>query len=141
MADLFDVPHHEACAAGRSKGHVPPWMGKLLEHCISGRRGSLPLPWLWIMARMLMRAQVKPLSCVAHHRDRGNPKDIGVNDAMGEFSLTAIDSLSTLAAMAGSSEVEEERFWEVVKELGRIYWWLHFLSLGFCDEKILTVEL
>jgi hypothetical protein len=41
---------------------------------------------------------------------------------MGEFSLTAIDSLSTMAVMAQSSDVEAQRFWEVVEELARIYW-------------------
>jgi hypothetical protein len=72
--------------------------------------------------KLIAGIQVKPLTCVAHHRDRANPKDIGTNDAMGEFSLTAIDSLSTLAVMASSSEVEAQRFWEVVQELSRIYW-------------------
>jgi hypothetical protein len=67
-------------------------------------------------------SQVKPLTCVAHHRDRANPRDIGTNDAMGEFSLTAIDSLSTMVVMAASSDVEAQRFWEVVEELARIYW-------------------
>ncbi|CCX34764.1 Similar to ER degradation-enhancing alpha-mannosidase-like protein 1; acc. no. O94726 [Pyronema omphalodes CBS 100304] len=67
--------------------------------------------------------EVKPLTCVAHHRDRANPKNIGQNDAMGEFSLTAIDSLSTLALMAASSPVEAQRFWDVVEELIRIYWY------------------
>jgi hypothetical protein len=66
--------------------------------------------------------KVKPLTCIPHHRDRANPKDIGTNDAMGEFSLTAIDALSSMAVMAASDEVEAHRFWETVEELARIYW-------------------
>ena len=45
---------------------------------------------------------------------------------MGEFSLTAIDSLSTLALMASTSEVEAKRFWEVVAEVSRIYWCVEY---------------
>lgn len=69
-----------------------------------------------------LRVQVKPLTCIPHHRDRANPKDIGTNDAMGEFSLTAIDALSSMAVMAASDEVEAQRFWETAEELVRIYW-------------------
>jgi hypothetical protein len=66
--------------------------------------------------------QIKPLSCIPNHRDRTNPMNIGNNDALGEFSLTAIDSLSTLAVLAASSETDAKRFWEVVEEIIRIYW-------------------
>jgi len=74
--------------------------------------------------------QVKPLTCVPHHRDRANPKDIGTNDAMGEFSLTAIDALSSMAVMAASDDVEAHRFWETVEELARIYWWVLRCCVG-----------
>ena len=57
-----------------------------------------------------------------HHRDRSDPRDIGTNDAMGEFSLTAIDTLSTLAVMGASGPAEAASFWAAASELARIYW-------------------
>ena len=41
---------------------------------------------------------------------------------MGEFSLTAVDTLSSLAIMADSSDVDAVRFWNTVEEVARIYW-------------------
>ena len=37
-------------------------------------------------------------------RDRENPAHIGLNDVLGNYSLTLIDSLSTLAILAGGSQ-------------------------------------
>jgi hypothetical protein len=48
--------------------------------------------------------EVRPLSCKPQTRNRENPADIGVNDALGNYSLTLIDSLSTLAILASGQE-------------------------------------
>ncbi|PHH68255.1 hypothetical protein CDD82_692 [Ophiocordyceps australis] len=45
--------------------------------------------------------ELRPLSCGPLTRDRDNPARIGLNDALGNYSLTLIDSLSTLAILAG----------------------------------------
>lgn len=42
---------------------------------------------------------------------------IGVNDVLGEFALTAVDSLSTLAVLAHSSEQSRLAFWSTIHEL------------------------
>ncbi|CAK4031255.1 glycoside hydrolase family 47 [Lecanosticta acicola] len=44
--------------------------------------------------------EVKPISCTPQTRNRENPADIGLNDVLGNYSLTLIDSLSTLAILA-----------------------------------------
>ena len=44
--------------------------------------------------------ELRPLSCTPLTRDRNNPGHIELNDALGNYSLTLIDSLSTLAIMA-----------------------------------------
>jgi len=49
---------------------------------------------------------------------------------MGDFSLTAIDTLSSLALMADSSDLDAERFWETVGEVVRIYWFVDWLACG-----------
>lgn len=46
--------------------------------------------------------ELKPISCRPLTRDRANPAHIELNDALGNYSLTLIDSLSTLAILASS---------------------------------------
>lgn len=47
--------------------------------------------------------ELKPLSCRPQTRNREDPADIGLNDVLGNYSLTLIDSLSTLAILASGS--------------------------------------
>ena len=53
--------------------------------------------------------QIRPISCKPLTRDRDNPANIGLNDALGNISLTLIDSLSTLAILASSSSGPDQR--------------------------------
>ena len=46
--------------------------------------------------------ELRPLTCKPLTRDRANPAHIELNDALGNYSLTMIDSLSTLAILASS---------------------------------------
>ncbi|KAJ4299522.1 hypothetical protein N0V90_004767 [Kalmusia sp. IMI 367209] len=46
--------------------------------------------------------ELRPLSCTPLTRDRHNPTHIEVNDVLGNYSLTLIDSLSTLAILAST---------------------------------------
>ena len=46
--------------------------------------------------------ELKPIACRPLTRDRANPAHIELNDALGNYSLTLIDSLSTLAILASS---------------------------------------
>lgn len=46
------------------------------------------------------------MTCAPLSRDPDNPHEIGLNDALGNYSLTLIDSLSTLAILAGGPEDE-----------------------------------
>jgi hypothetical protein len=56
------------------------------------------------MAHAFPEDELRPLSCQPQTRNRDNPADIGLNDVLGNYSLTLIDSLSTLAILA-SGEV------------------------------------
>ena len=47
--------------------------------------------------------ELKPISCKPLTRDRANPGHIELNDPLGNYSVTLIDSLSTLAILASSS--------------------------------------
>jgi hypothetical protein len=46
--------------------------------------------------------ELRPLTCAPLTRDRHNPAHIEVNDVLGNYSLTLVDSLSTLAIFASS---------------------------------------
>lgn len=48
--------------------------------------------------------EIRPVSCVAMTRDREDPSNFVANDSLGNYSLTLIDSLSTLAVLACSHE-------------------------------------
>ncbi|KAF2201001.1 seven-hairpin glycosidase [Delitschia confertaspora ATCC 74209] len=51
--------------------------------------------------------ELRPLTCGPLTRDRKNPAHIEVNDVLGNYSLTLIDSLSTLAIIASSPPPEK----------------------------------
>lgn len=53
--------------------------------------------------------ELKPISCEPQTRNRENPADIGLNDVLGNYSLTLIDSLSTLAILASGDKDENDK--------------------------------
>ncbi|KAL2063740.1 hypothetical protein VTL71DRAFT_5545 [Oculimacula yallundae] len=46
--------------------------------------------------------ELRPVSCIPLTRDSGNPRNVELNDVLGNYSLTLIDSLSTLAILASA---------------------------------------
>ncbi len=52
-------------------------------------------------AQLLTCAKIRPVSCLPLSRDQ-DPENIGINDVLGNYSLTLIDTLSTLAVLASS---------------------------------------
>ncbi|KAI9882537.1 MAG: hypothetical protein M1823_005716 [Watsoniomyces obsoletus] len=46
--------------------------------------------------------EIRPVSCLPLSRNENNPDNIGANDVLGNYSLTLIDTLSTLAVLASS---------------------------------------
>jgi len=52
--------------------------------------------------------ELRPISCKPLTRDRDNPAHIEVNDPLGNYSLTLIDSLSTLAILASTPSNQKD---------------------------------
>eukprot|EP00041_Stephanoeca_diplocostata_P029574 m.878194 g.878194 ORF g.878194 m.878194 type:complete len:614 (-) comp23585_c0_seq24:2281-4122(-) len=48
--------------------------------------------------------ELDPIHCAGRSIDRQNPDNININDVLGNYSLTLIDSLDTLAIMGNASE-------------------------------------
>ena len=53
--------------------------------------------------------ELRPLNCSPLTRDQENPGHIEVNDPLGNYSLTLVDSLSTLAILASSAGPAKNR--------------------------------
>ncbi|KAM0720394.1 hypothetical protein Q7P37_004530 [Cladosporium fusiforme] len=51
--------------------------------------------------------ELKPLSCKPQTRNKENIADIGLNDVLGNYSVTLVDSLSTLAILASGEETKD----------------------------------
>ncbi|KAG0275805.1 alpha mannosidase-like protein [Linnemannia exigua] len=58
--------------------------------------------------------ELNPVACTGRGSDKRNPKNINVNDVLGDFSLTLIDALDTLAAMR-----EPEKFRQAIELVKR----------------------
>ena len=53
--------------------------------------------------------ELRPLNCSPLTRDRANPGRFELNDPLGNYSLTLVDTLSTLAVLASSGEGHERK--------------------------------
>ena len=60
--------------------------------------------------------ELRPLSCKPLTRDRLNPSHIELNDALGNYSLTLIDSLTTLAILASGSTRKKNKALDYFQE-------------------------
>lgn len=59
--------------------------------------------------------ELKPLTCQPLTRNN-QPSDIGINDVLGNYSLTLIDSLSSLAILASAPKCEEDAGREALRD-------------------------
>ena len=66
------------------------------------------------MAHAFPEDELRPLACKPLTRDVANPAHVELNDPLGNYSLTLIDSLSTLAVQASNpgSERQTQRSWK-----------------------------
>ena len=70
--------------------------------------------------------ELKPLSCKPQTRNKDNIADIGLNDVLGNYSVTLVDSLSTLAILASGDDGKDGQsplkdFQEGVQALVELY--------------------
>lgn len=68
--------------------------------------------------------ELRPLSCAPLTRDRDHPEHIELNDVLGNYSLTLIDSLSTLAILSSSASSGPRawrHFQDGVRDLVKLY--------------------
>lgn len=51
--------------------------------------------------------ELDPIHCRGRGPDHANPSNININDSLGDYLLTLVDSLSTLAVMGNSTEFKK----------------------------------
>uniref|UniRef100_A0A5S6QUR0 alpha-1,2-Mannosidase n=1 Tax=Trichuris muris TaxID=70415 RepID=A0A5S6QUR0_TRIMR len=56
------------------------------------------------MRYAMPKDELDPINCVGRGPDRSHPENININDVLGDYSLSLIDSLTTLALMGNGSE-------------------------------------
>ncbi|XP_066473559.1 ER degradation-enhancing alpha-mannosidase-like protein 1 [Tiliqua scincoides] len=56
------------------------------------------------MAHAFPQDELNPIHCRGRGPDRADPSNLNINDVLGNYSLTLIDALDTLAVMGNSSE-------------------------------------
>ncbi|KAK6544112.1 alpha mannosidase-like protein [Orbilia ellipsospora] len=79
--------------------------------------------------------EIRPLSCVPLSRDN-EPTNFVLNDVLGNYSLTAVDSLSALAILSHTSTHSYKQFWRTVKDLVTLYYPIGFNK----DSKVQVFE-
>ncbi|KAM6468640.1 ER degradation-enhancing alpha-mannosidase-like protein 1 [Liasis olivaceus] len=59
------------------------------------------------MAHAFPQDELNPIDCRGRGPDRADPSNLNINDVLGNYSLTLIDALDTLAVMGNSSEFQK----------------------------------
>lgn len=76
------------------------------------------------MSHAFPEDELRPLSCGPLFRDRENPGHAELNDVLGNYSLTLIDTLSSLAILSSSPEDGGKawgHFQDGVRDFVRLY--------------------
>lgn len=104
-------------------------LGTTAEHLSALRASTRDLFWHGYsnyLDHAFPEDELKPISCRPQTRSRENPADIGLNDVLGNYSVTLVDSLSTLAILASDADEREAEkalrgFQDGVKALVDLY--------------------
>ncbi|KAK3336693.1 glycoside hydrolase family 47 protein [Cercophora scortea] len=86
-------------------GHCPGAMAMRPDHVRALRRETVEMFYHGYdnyMRVAFPEDELRPVSCIPLTRDPKNPRNVELNDVLGNYSLTLIDSLSTLAIIASA---------------------------------------
>ncbi|KAF8417508.1 glycoside hydrolase [Tirmania nivea] len=107
----------------RSKWRRPPQYGQAYTKARVNElreevRAMFHHGWDSYMLHAFPADEIKPLTCLPQHRTLpSQPSNLGLNDVLGNYSLTLIDTLSTLAVFSATSDEDKLRFWRGAEEL------------------------
>ncbi|KAJ7316979.1 hypothetical protein JRQ81_003141 [Phrynocephalus forsythii] len=70
-------------------------------------RGMFAFGYDSYMEHAFPQDELNPIECRGRGPDRADPSNLNINDVLGNYSLTLIDALDTLAVMGNSSEFQK----------------------------------
>ncbi|XP_028906612.1 ER degradation-enhancing alpha-mannosidase-like protein 1 isoform X3 [Ornithorhynchus anatinus] len=88
----------------RYSGAFPPQLRAQMRDLA---RGMFVFGYDNYMAHAFPEDELNPIHCRGRGPDRGDPSNLNINDVLGNYSLTLIDALDTLAIMGNSSEFQK----------------------------------
>lgn len=88
----------------RYSGAFPPQLRAQMRDLA---RGMFAFGYDNYMAHAFPEDELNPIHCRGRGPDRGDPSNLNINDVLGNYSLTLVDALDTLAIMGNSSEFQK----------------------------------
>ncbi|XP_061053155.1 ER degradation-enhancing alpha-mannosidase-like protein 1 isoform X2 [Eubalaena glacialis] len=88
----------------RYSGAFPPQLRAQMRDLA---RGMFVFGYDNYMAHAFPEDELNPIHCRGRGPDRGDPSNLNINDVLGNYSLTLVDALDTLAIMGNSSEFQK----------------------------------
>ncbi|XP_054990940.1 ER degradation-enhancing alpha-mannosidase-like protein 1 [Sorex araneus] len=88
----------------RYAGAFPPGLRARMR---DRARGMFVFGYDNYMAHAFPQDELNPIHCRGRGPDRGDPSNLNINDVLGNYSLTLVDALDTLAIMGNSSEFQK----------------------------------
>ncbi|XP_059520567.1 ER degradation-enhancing alpha-mannosidase-like protein 1 [Myotis daubentonii] len=88
----------------RYSGAFPPQLRAQMRDLA---RGMFVFGYDNYMAHAFPQDELNPIDCGGRGPDRGDPSNLNINDVLGNYSLTLVDALDTLAIMGNSSEFQK----------------------------------
>uniref|UniRef100_A0A8C4W971 alpha-1,2-Mannosidase n=1 Tax=Gopherus evgoodei TaxID=1825980 RepID=A0A8C4W971_9SAUR len=88
----------------RYSGAFPPQLRVQLR---DAARGMFAFGYDNYMRHAFPQDELNPVHCRGRGPDRADPSNLNINDVLGNYSLTLIDALDTLAIMGNSSEFQK----------------------------------
>ncbi|XP_069862122.1 ER degradation-enhancing alpha-mannosidase-like protein 1 [Dipodomys merriami] len=85
----------------RYSGAFPPQLRAQMRDLA---RGMFVFGYDNYMAHAFPQDELNPIHCRGRGPDRGDPSNLNINDVLGNYSLTLVDALDTLAIMGNASE-------------------------------------
>ncbi|TRY77473.1 hypothetical protein TCAL_13665 [Tigriopus californicus] len=83
--------------------HFPEW---LRHETLNEARAMFHTGYDCYMKCAFPLDELDPIRCAGRGPDRENPSNININDVLGDYALTLVDALDTLAIMGNASEFQ-----------------------------------
>lgn len=100
-ASAYDVFFYKPGFYDRKYGSFPE---KLRLQMVEESRRMFQFGYDSYMKYAFPKDELNPIYCTGRGPDYENPSNININDVLGDYSLTLVDSLDTLAVMGNASE-------------------------------------